>query len=393
MTQNAVSRLVTERTRGAQSVILDETLARVARLEIALAASGGTLHDVNNLLTVLSGNLYLLTESLRKRPEALEQCRSARDTAQRAAALIRELLAFAGAPDEAESSLHPAALIDRLQPVLRRSIGDAHDFLVRADPETWRVSVSVAQLESAIANLVLNAKEALTGSGRIEIETANVPATAELPDGLGRSDHVRLAVQDDGAGIPAELLARVTEPLYTSKPHGQGSGLGLTMVTRFARSAGGTLTIESSRSQGTRVSIWLPRASDTAVTASLTMPISTLPSGDEQILVVASDEGTTSTLRQLLEALGYTVSTAKNPSEADTVLMSRPGIVLIIGAESLLNPDWRQAGCGATRKVLVLADPGVMRDTTPIGDATLLTPVSVPELAQSVRRLLDGGAR
>lgn len=387
MTQSVLSHRDTERSDSSESETLDEALARIARVEMALAASGGTLHDVNNLLTVLSGNLYLLTETLREDPTSLTRCRSARDTAQRAAALIRELLTFASTADASEKSVCPATLLENLDPVLRRSLGGGHALSINLRACTWRVTVSVAQLESAIANLVLNASQALNIKGRIDIDVANISACGALPDVLTKADYVRISVRDDGAGIAPEQLPRVMEPLFTSKPKGQGSGMGLTMVSRFAKAAGGDVTIESTEGQGTDVSIWLPRASEAAITASLTMPISTLPSGDESVLVVLRDESTATIIQQLLEALGYSITATGERAHVASILKAKPDIALVIGANDAFDCEWRLAGQRHDRQFLGLVNPGEV--ASGLGDASIYLPVSVPELAQSVRHLLD----
>jgi signal transduction histidine kinase len=251
------------RTGSAQlPALIDTALARVARLEMALAATGGALHDVNNLLTVLGGNLYLMTESVRHDPAALNKCRSARNAAERASTLIRELLSSAKDADDTVDVICPARHVLTMEPILRRSVGSKHRFCVSHSKNPWPVAASAAQLESAVANLVINASEAMEERGSIEICIDNQILDEACSLSLPVGEYVRLSVIDNGSGIPEDLLPRITEPLVTGKASGRGNGLGLSMVRRFAAQSAGGLRIDSVVGRGTRIEIWLPRAKE-----------------------------------------------------------------------------------------------------------------------------------
>jgi hypothetical protein len=379
--------------------LLDTALARVARLEMTLAATGGALHDVNNLLTVLSGNLYLMTEELRAHPEALNKSRSARNTAERASALIRELLSSAKDTDDSVDAICPAQHVLAMEPLLRRSIGTRHTFSVKHSDDPWRIAASAAQLQSAVANLVINAREALSDRGAIQVQIENVEldrATAKKL-GLAAVKYVRLSVIDTGAGIPKELLPRVTEPLVSSKSSGHGNGMGLSMVKRFAEQAGGELRIASVVGHGTRVDLWLPRClQSAATTANMTLPLSTLPSGNETVLVFTNDTDVSGIVQQLLDALGYTVIMSTSRPDALRKAKKHSDIALVVCERSIDDRDeqlgWLKALRRFQPKVRQLAVLGLGEDgatVAPDADATVHRPVPVAELASALRSALE----
>jgi nitrogen-specific signal transduction histidine kinase/CheY-like chemotaxis protein len=380
------------------TALLDRALARVGRLEAVMAISGGTLHDVNNLLTVLSGNLYLLTESVRNDPGLYDKGRRARNATERASALIREVLTFARDPEQKSCSICPANHVRAIEPLLRRAIDKKHDFAIDLCPDPWSVVASPAQLESAITNLILNARDALTGEGSIRVRVDNkvLDAAAARKLRANAGDYVRIRIEDTGIGIAKSKLARVTDVLYTDKPSGQGNGLGLAMVKRFAISCDGALSIESKEGVGTNVSILLPRCNRPAeVTANMTLPLSTLAGGDESVLLLLHDEEVQNAVQQILESLGYTVVVAREWSEASKVCASGPPVAVVI-CERIAGDQGQVAQKIASlrdqrpglRQLAVLA-PGVRKsDAAPDADACLYRPIAVFDLARAVRAAL-----
>ena len=173
---------------------LDEALSRVGRLESMLAATGGALHDVNNLLTVLAGNLYLMTEAVRDHPQLLEKSRGTRNTAQRASSLLRELLDSAREPEDQAGIINPAKHVAALKPLLHRGINKKHRFEIRHSKDPWTVAASASQFESAVMNLVINANEAMSEPGAIEIRVENVELDPE--QGSRREDRPRHGAYD-----------------------------------------------------------------------------------------------------------------------------------------------------------------------------------------------------
>lgn len=376
----------------------DDLIARVSRLEAALALTAGTVHDVNNVLTVLSGNLYFLAENLRGQDELHEQARRARNTAERGANLLRELLTFDRDPDNETRAITPGNHVRALRPLLARAIGSDRELSIHVDEYAGSVVASAAQFESVLINLVINARDAIAAGGKVTIRVSNARVDAKRSSALGVEvgDYVCIEVIDNGSGIPRDLLPRVREPLFTTKPKGKGSGLGLAMVQRFAEHHRGALHIDSAEGRGTEVVIWLPRTSDLAeTTANMTMPLSTLPTGSERLLVVVRDAETRLSVQRILDTLGYTVMSAGNLDEAESVLASSPSPALLITErcgdrlrderhwiESLResNPEMRH---------IALLQAGTAADEAASGcDGYLFRPIGVPELARAVHDVL-----
>ncbi len=384
----------------AGSDLLDAALSRVARLETTLAASGGALHDVNNLLTVLSGQLYLLTEAVREKPALLTHSRGARNTAQRASTLIRELLSTAREPDDGQSIACPARHAVTMEPLLRRLIDSRHRFTVSHSSEPWSVAVSASQLESAIANLVINARDAMPAPGKIVVAVHNRHLDEIIAKTLGLSAgrYVRIRVADTGRGIPKSMLARIARPLVTSKPSGQGNGMGLAMVRRFADRARGAVRIDSTVGHGTTVDVWLPASDhEPDVTANMTLPLSTLPSGDEAILLLSNDPEVAAIIERLLGSLGYTVVAAA--SKADALRKTRRAVrfAAIICDRSVADRSDEAAWIASLRRrrpglrhlaIVAAGDSGP--DVAPDADACIHRPVAVAELATALRSVLEG---
>lgn len=360
-----------------------------------MAISGGTMHDVNNLLTVLSGNLYLLTEAVRSDPGLYDKGRRARNATERASALIREVLTFARDPEQKSSSICPANHVLALEPLLRRAIDKKHGFAIKHGTEPWSVLASPAQLESAVTNLVLNARDALHVAGTIRIRIDNRTIDAAVAERLQTraGDYVVIRVEDTGVGIPASRLAHVTKALYTDKPSGQGSGLGLAMVKRFAASCEGTLLIESQEGKGTAVSIWLPRCDRPAeLTANMTLPLSTLAGGDETVLLLLQDDEVRSAIQQILEALGYAVVAVNDWSEAAESCSAGQPIAVVVCERSTENlplvsraMETLRALQPSVRQLAVLTPGTPKTAAAPDADASLYRPIAVLDLARAMR--------
>lgn len=377
----------------------DELIARVARLEAALTLTAGTIHDVNNVLTVLAGNLFLLTENLRGNDKLYEQARRARNAAERGSTLLRELLTFDREADDADKSINPGNHVHALQPLLARTIGSDHELKVAVDRKTGSVIASAAQFESALINLVINARDALPQHGRVEIRVrdARLDAGRAAALDIAAGDYVSVAVIDNGCGIPESILPRVTEPLFSTKPKDRGSGLGLAMVRRFAERAGGALQIESREGAGTTVTAWLPRTEQLAeTTANMTLPLSTLPGGDERLLLVSRDRDARAAMQQILETLGYSVVVAGSLEGVDAVLAGGPPPAVIIGERSSpalrMEQRWLDSlreGNPALKHLALLQAGSDPRTEAPDADGHVYRPVTVVELAREVRKVLE----
>ncbi len=378
------------------AAVEDSLIARIARLEAALALTAGTVHDVNNVLTVLAGNLFLLTEGLREQPQLFEQARRARNAAERGSTLLRELLTFGS--DGAARAISPAEHVRALQPLLARALGAEHELEVELAQNSSSIDAGAAQFESALINLVINARDALKPGGKVHIAVTDVELDAAASGALGVAPGpcVCVEVADNGCGIPQRHLARVTEPLFTTKPAEQGSGLGLSMVKRFVEHADGALDIRSEEGRGTRVRLWLPKSERLAeTTANMTLPLSTLPCGDEVLLLALRDAEVRASLQQILEALGYTVLAARDHDEVETLAAQAPAPAVFIGERSAAESQAARRRLASLRdergvKHIALLQAGADAErAAPDADAWLYRPVNVLTLAQTVRKVLE----
>lgn len=380
----------------------DELIARVARLEASLTFTAGTVHDVNNVMTVLSGNLFLLTESVRDRPKLLELARRARNAATRGSTLLRELLTFNRNSDGEAKAMTPGDHVEALQPLLLRAIlaaGAKHELKVNVSKDAGSTIASAAQFESALINLVINARDALKRRGKVCIEVTGVNVDPFRAEQLmvTPGHYVCTSVTDDGSGIPAHLLKHVTEPLFSTKMAERGSGLGLAMVKHFAETARGTLTIESAEGRGTKVRIYLPCTEKLAeTTANMTLPLSTLPGGSESIVLLTGDREVRMSVQQILEVLGYTVLAVEGAEEVERAMLRSPAPSLVITERSshAVASDWRWLDdlkkTHADVRHVVLLEAGVVADeTAPDSHGHVYRPVNVAELARTVRNVLE----
>ncbi|WP_109156557.1 PAS domain-containing sensor histidine kinase, partial [Azospirillum sp. TSH7] len=259
-----VTRDITERRKAQQA--LDEAreaLAQAQKMEAVGQLTGGVAHDFNNLLQAISSSLELIEQRLSDgRTDVAPFAATARAAVDRAATLTRRLLAFARRqplkPERADLNLLVVGLWD----LLGRSVGEEIRLERRLAEPLWPVHADVNQIESALLNLVINARDAMPDGGSVTVETANAslrPADLANEPGVEPGDYAVLTVRDSGTGMPPDVLARVFEPFFTTKPIGQGTGLGLSQLYGFARQSGGFVRIDSALGRGTAVHLHLPR--------------------------------------------------------------------------------------------------------------------------------------
>lgn len=379
--------------------INDQLISRVARLEAALTLTAGTVHDVNNVLTVLAGNLFLLTESTRGQEKLYEQARRARNAAERGSTLLRELLTFDRDGDTETKAICPVNHVFALQPLLARAIGADKELSIAIDRKAASVIASAAQFESVLINLVINARDALNENGKVTIRVRDARIDVDQAAGLqlDAGDYVCVSVSDNGHGIPEEILHRVTEPLFSTKPPDKGSGLGLAMVQRFAERSGGALQIESRAGEGTTMTIWLPCTNQLAEsTANMTLPLATLPGGDERLLLISRDREVRIAMQQILETLGYSVTVAENLEGVDRLRSGSTPLSLVISERSAAAIRTEQRWLGSLReshaalKHIALLQGGTDASLeAPDADGYVYRPVTIAELARTVRQVLE----
>ena len=369
-------------------------MQRSARLEALGSLTSGVAHDFNNLLTVLVGNLSLVAEELRDQTELFAKLKAARDAATRGADLIRQLLAFARRQPVEADLINPAKIVRNLAPLMGRALGSKVQLETELGLEVGPVRGNAAQLESVIVNLGVNARDAVNAEGRVVISVAERqldPRDAHRYE-LSPGNYVEIKVADNGGGIPEDMLARVFEPFFSTKGEQGGTGLGLSMVRSYAAQFDGAAHIESEVGSGTAVSLLFPRCSETLdETSAKTMPLSTLPSGDETVLLLATEEGLRATISQILEVLGYSVVTSPSAEESVALLRKERIDLMIVdsGHVSSLEKLWGAGSMTDSCRILQLASSGTTTGLDTASGRVLLKPFSLADLAQTVRDALD----
>jgi nitrogen fixation/metabolism regulation signal transduction histidine kinase len=286
--------------------------------------------------------------------------------------------------------------VENIVPLIDRALGVGIALTVRIDPQRGAVMGNSAQLESVIVNLAVNARDALPSGGEVNISVSNVDLDLQsLPSPeLSPGPYVEICVADNGSGIPQEVVDRVFEPFFSTKGDQGGTGLGLSMVRAFARQFGGAAEIESTVGEGTLVRLLLPMNEAQAEhSASMTMPLSALPSGNERVLILAGDDSLGSMMSQILEVLGYAVSVEHSLARANELLLEGKADLLIVDgfdAEALLAAQKMRNGGSAELVAIQLSTDERRGDRSArFGLRTLKKPFTLPELAAAVRECLD----
>jgi signal transduction histidine kinase/CheY-like chemotaxis protein len=302
-----------------------EELAQAQRLEAIGQLTGGIAHDFNNLLTVVLGNLDLILRA-RGDAEKIERlAQGAMRAAQRGELLVRQLLTYARRQITRPDTVNLNQLIVNIENLMHRVIGEQIEVVTTLSPILAPAQIDPAQFETAILNLVINSRDAMAGGGRITIETRNVtldPQYAVNEPEVIPGPYVMIAVSDSGAGMTPQVLARAFDPFFTTKEVGKGSGLGLSQVYGFAKTARGHVKIYSELGIGTTVKLYLPKSSDRPVALEIGAETgsSRLASGHETILVVEDDEDVLVVASESLGELGYQVVTASDATQALAIL-------------------------------------------------------------------------
>jgi two-component system NtrC family sensor kinase len=303
---------------AARRTAAEETLRQSQKMEAIGQLTGGIAHDFNNLLTVIIGNLDI---ALRKCADAaLERpLRNALIGGQRAAQLTQKLLAFSRRQPLSPRPVDANRLIAGMSDLLRRSLGEKIDIETVGSAGLWRIEVDAAELEAAILNLAINARDAMPDGGKLTIETTNAHLDEDYArplDGVRAGQYVLISVTDSGEGMTPDVMEHAFEPFFTTKMEGQGTGLGLSQVYGFVRQSEGHLKIYSEKGHGSTIKIYLPRRMpDDADDEAPTQPRANGGAG-EAILVVEDDEGVRSYTGEILDELGYRVLVAPDAKDA-----------------------------------------------------------------------------
>lgn len=310
--------------------LAEEQLRQSQKLEAIGGLTGGVAHDFNNLLQVISGNLHLLARQEPDNPTVQKRVAAATAAVERGAKLSSQLLSFARRQALSPAVYQPQRLHESMGELLHRSLGGTVELNVQMPASLWSIYVDRNQLENAILNLAINARDAMSGEGQILISGSNVHLDANYCMGkdIEPGEYVRLSVEDTGSGMSQATLEHAFEPFFTTKSVGHGTGLGLSMVFGFVKQSGGHIDMSSQVGAGTQVHIYFPRT--TYPETVLEVEARALPTqGHETILVVEDADEVRETAVDLLTYCGYTVRTAINGDAAMQILKSEPQVDLI----------------------------------------------------------------
>ena len=311
---------------------IEEQLRQSQKMEAVGQLTGGVAHDFNNLLTVIVGNADSLVHALEDEPELQGLAEMTANAALRGAELTHSLLAFARKQPLEPRVIDINALVSEMEPLLRRTLGENVSIDMRRSPDLSASLIDPAQLEVALLNLVVNARDAMPEGGRLIIETANVELEEDYAwqnPGLKPGFYVLLSVADSGSGMPPEIVARAFDPFFTTKEIGKGTGLGLSMVYGFVKQSNGHIKVYSEAGHGTTMKLYLPRVAGSGVRVSGRSPVPEVRGGSETVLVVEDDAGVREYVERQLRSLGYGVHCARDGEEALALLQQLDQVDLL----------------------------------------------------------------
>jgi PAS domain S-box-containing protein len=380
---------------------IEQQLRQAQKMEAIGQLTGGLAHDLNNILGVVIGNLDLVHLKLKDRPAESELLENAMAAALRGGELNRALLAFARRQSLQPEAIDARGLLGGMFTLIERTLGSNISVEMKPAARLWPVKADPAQLEAAVLNLCVNARDAMPDGGVLTIEARNKSldgAYTELNPEVFPGDYVEIAVSDTGTGMAPEVLACVFEPFFTTKDVGKGSGLGLSMVYGFLKQSGGHAKIYSEQGHGTSVHLYLPRHRDGA--AGDAAPAAPPPSqpGHETILVVEDNPDLRRVAIAQLHSFGYTVHEATNAAEALAIIDRHPVIDLLFTDVMMPGGDGRSLAREALKRrpgLKVLLTTGFATEATAVipgnsdhGFALINKPYRAVELAAELRRLL-----
>ena len=384
---------------------LEEQLLSAQKMEAIGQLAGGIAHDFNNLLTAIFGSAELLLTELPAPDPRRRDAEAIRDAADRGAALVRQLLAFGRRQRLEPVIVDLNAVVAEIMPMLQRVVGSRITIRTILADDLGRVSADPGQLQQVLINLVVNARDAMSGSGELTLETANVELDARYarqhPDVVA-GPYVLLGVSDTGQGIEPAALARIFEPFFSTKPAGEGGGLGLATVHGIVKQSGGHVAAHSVVGVGSTFRVYLPHRPEPAGPRPQATAASRPAGGSETVLLVEDDEQVRTLAERVLGRLGYRVIAEPSgeaaiarlegdPTHIDLLLtdVMMPGMSGTEVAEAIrrMRPDVKVLYVSGFVGGLAGADDAV-RETRPF----LQKPFSSPDLARAVRDVLDGAA-
>lgn len=382
---------------------LEAQLRQAQKLESVGRLAGGVAHDFNNMLGVIMGYTDMaLSRSAADNP-IFQYLQEIQKAAARSAGLTRQLLAFARRQPASPETIDLGKAVSGMEKILKRLIGEDIEFISSSAANTWKVRIDPSQIDQILVNLVVNARDAISGAGTvtIEIENATVDETyCAAHEGFAPGDYVMLSVSDTGAGMDRETQEKIFEPFFTTKEAGKGTGLGLSMVYGIVKQNGGFINVYSEPGRGTTFKIYLPRFDGEAdqINTSVADDEGGL-AGTETILVVEDEEQILNLAKMVLEGFGYRVLTAQRPSEAISKCGDFGDVIhLLITDVVMPEMNGKELGQQIERlkpgiKTLfmsgytanVIAHSGIVSD----GINFIQKPFSLNGLAKKIREILD----
>ena len=379
----------------------EQALHQAQKMEAVGQLTGGIAHDFNNMLTVILSSLSLLERRHAKGEDVARFIASARDGAERAASLTKRLLAFSRQQTLAPQPLNANEMVADMSELMRRTLGESVQLETVLAGGLWRTFADRNQLESAILNLAINARDAMPKGGRLTVETANAHLDDQYASrhAVEPGQYVMIAVTDTGLGMSPETVAKAFDPFFTTKGVGKGTGLGLSQVFGFVKQSSGHIKIYSEVGHGTTIKIYLPRLYGAADPAEprVTQRVD-LPLGREVVLLVEDDEQVLTLTAQALRDLGYGVVEARGAKAALDVLIAHPEVMLLFTDVVMPEMDGRRLAEEALKRrpdLKVLFTTGYTRNAIVHNGVLdpavnlLQKPASLEELAAKVRSVLE----
>jgi signal transduction histidine kinase len=405
---HATIQMVLERSSAEKALrASEERLRQSQKMEVVGQLAGGVAHDFNNLLAIIYGNLDILEDALADRPDLRQIVQNTMNAAARGASLTHQLLAYSRLQPLDPHVLDAGKLIIDMTKLLHRTLGETIEIQTQVADDLWKTLIDPNQLENALLNLSVNARDAMPNGGKLMIEAQNAildAAYAEEHLEVMPGRYVMLAVTDTGIGMSKEVVQRALEPFFTTKPTGQGTGLGLSMVYGFVKQSRGHIKIYSEEGQGTSVKLYLPATATDQEDGRVTIDRSELPAArpGEVVLVVEDDAMVLRLAVELLTRLGYQALEARDGPEAIAIL-DRVGRLDLLFTDVVLPKGMNGTALAreAQRrrpqlKVLYMsgytANAIIHHGMLDKGVHLLTKPFRKVELARKVRQVLDDGA-
>lgn len=383
---------------------IEEQLRQAQKMEAIGNLTGGIAHDFNNLLTILMGNIDLSLRYVNDRQEASALLNSALDACQRGADLTRQLLAFGRRQTLKPAIVDVNRLVRGMVKLLTRTLGEGVRIELAEGDAVWPVLVDAAQLDAAVLNLAVNARDAMPNGGMLTIETSNtriddtsMPTRIDLSAG----DYVVISITDTGTGMSPEILAHIFEPFFTTKETNKGTGLGLAMVYGFVKQSGGHVTVYSEVGNGTVFRLYLPRAQHIAASANATeaAPESIKADSTVKILVVEDNSAVRQLVQRQLAGLGYQIRAAADAKQAIDIIERGSEDIDLVFSDVIMPGEMNGLKLAAEvarrwPRIRVLLTSGfpetALNKSSPEIHPTILSkPYRTEDLARSIRRVLE----